>query len=60
MHGQCLQACKGAQISPAKLYNQSRLQCHWALYFLVPMLFELGLGKLSGRCARLASDEPES
>ena len=36
------------------------LRCTLGLYFLVPMLFELGLGKLSGGCARLASDEPET
>jgi hypothetical protein len=29
----------------------------WALYFLEPMLFELGLGTLLGGCDRLASDE---
>ena len=32
----------------------------WALYFLVPMLFELGLGKLLSRRARLALDEPKA
>jgi hypothetical protein len=31
-----------------------------ALYFLVPMLLEHGLGKLSGRRDRLALDEPET
>jgi len=30
------------------------------LYFLEPMLFELGLGTSSGWCDRLASDEPDS
>ena len=29
-------------------------------YFLEPMLNELGLGTLLGRCDRLASDEPEA
>ena len=44
----------------ANLYNQDVCSAHRALYFLVPMLFELGLGKLSGGRARLALDEPET
>jgi hypothetical protein len=44
----------------AKAYNEDVCDAYWALYFLEPMLFEHGLGKLSGRCDRLASDEPET
>jgi hypothetical protein len=31
-----------------------------AKYFLEPMLYEQGLGRLLGWCDRLASDEPEA
>jgi len=42
-----------------KVYNHQVCGVRWALYFLVPMLFEHGLGKLFGWCDRLALDEPE-
>jgi hypothetical protein len=51
--------CSHATISFYKrAYNLPRLQALGALYFLEPMLIELGLGTSVDERDRLASDEP--
>jgi hypothetical protein len=52
---------RGRSAQPAPLpYNETVCGSHRVLYFLEPMLFELGLGTSAGERDHLASDEPNA